>query len=93
MEAVVMRISYTLQTLFGFSFVLGLGSGSPLQARSPAAATRVATAAITVVQANPLALRTQRYCVTEAINSRIPRRIGRSAQQWSAVGVDVDLAH
>jgi hypothetical protein len=88
-----MRISHTFQTLFGFSFVLGLGSGSPLQARSPAAVTRAATAAVAVAQANSAHHRPQRYCVTETINSRIPRTVCKSAQQWSAVGVDVATAH
>lgn len=78
----------TVQYAVGLSLVLGLSAASPLEARSSSTTTRSPSAA-GVAPVNSLQVRPQRYCVVEAIHSRIPQKICKTVIEWSAIGVEL----
>jgi hypothetical protein len=77
--------------VLGISLILGASGASPAQAHKTNTATRLPSAAV-VAPVNSLQLLPQRYCIVEAIHSRIPQRICKTALEWSAEGVDLEKA-
>ena len=77
------------KSVLGLCLMLGAGGLSPLHAHRSIKSTHISSAAVVAAPANSVQLQKQRYCIAEAINTRIPKKICKTAQEWSAVGVDL----
>jgi hypothetical protein len=73
----------------GIALVIGVNGPSPLLAHGSSKSIQVVGAAVGAGTNSSITTRQKLYCITETVNSRIPRPICKTEKDWFSVGVDL----
>jgi hypothetical protein len=77
------------RSIVGLALIIGVNGLSPLLAHGSSKSIQVLGAAVGAGTNSSITKRQKLYCITEAINSRIPRSFCKTEKAWFSVGVDL----